>query len=168
MNERVTGDITLIGPAIVGMEDSPERLRYAAMEAYARLNGGGGKIHEAAVKLASEVNEGNVRGAVDNYFSRLEEACGDCAFCGCGQEHHSVNALLNAHFFKPPKTMDEWVNARWKGVDSRGETVSLTKVTVDEKPVARAVFCRKCASELETRQTVCYRETVGVGEVVGL
>ena len=91
-----------------------------------------------------------------------------CPYC----RHHAVEHILQAkqpYFFRPI-TFKEWMDPDTKAtrfLSADGLVTIVTKEVVDDHADVIGVACRLCTEDLGTVQVLCFRRSIGIGELVG-
>ena len=91
-----------------------------------------------------------------------------CPYCKHDGSRHLITSG-QPHFYRP-STAAERRDPRQQLYrhDLPGDTVLAARVTVARNAEIVTAFCTACADELHTHQAMCFKRTLGVGEVVGL
>ena len=119
------------------------------------------------VSLAhTECGEIEVRERNGRAWVQLNGPSSKCRFCGHLISEHVMNSFA-PHYYQPLSISDLDQGLPKLARHPADPAALLRRVVVDEAAEIEFLFCPACASEKGTRQSLCYRRRIGVGEVVG-
>lgn len=94
---------------------------------------------------------------------------GICPYCGHDGGSH-LTVAIQPHFYRPatPQEAQDSRVTLYTHRISPDRVILVRRVTVARDADIVTAYCKTCATRLRTSQALCFQQTHGVGEVVGI
>lgn len=94
---------------------------------------------------------------------------GSCPYCGHDGGSH-LTVAIQPHFYRPAtpeEGQDSRVRLYTHDIDAE-RVILVRRITVARDADIVTAYCKTCATRLRTGQALCFQQTHGVGEVIGI